>query len=376
MSKRDYYEVLGVPRSSSLDDIKKAYRKLAIRYHPDRNPGDKQAEQNFKEATEAYEVLSHAEKRQQYDQLGHEGVRGPGGQGPEVNVEDIFSQFSDVFGGKNPFGSFFQQNSRGTKKGADLRVKFTLSLREIAQGVEKKIKIKRFCRCTACRGSGAKDGTALSTCKTCDGRGEIRKVAHTMLGQMMTASPCYSCRGEGKSIRTPCLSCKGDGRLQQEEKLALKIPAGVSQGMQLTMRGKGDVPVRGGEPGDLQVLIAEKSDELLTRDKNNVHCNLYVNFAEAALGGQVEVVTLDGRAKITIKPGLQSGKILNLRGKGLPSINGTSRGDQLVHVHVWTPQQLSAQEREWLTTLRNSPNFAPDPSPKEQSFFDKVKSFF
>lgn len=378
MAKRDYYEILGVGRNANPEELKKAYRKLAIKYHPDKNPGNQAAEQKFKEAAEAYEVLSHTEKRQKYDRFGHEGVSGPGGSGPEVNMEDIFSQFGDIFGnsGGNPFGSFFRQGGKGTRKGNDLRIKFKLSLKEIAHGVEKKVKVKCYSACSTCGGNGAKDGTALSTCSTCKGTGKIRKLANTMLGQVVTAAPCHACQGEGSKINTPCTNCHGEGRCQQEETLAVQIPAGVSDGMQLSMRGRGNAPVRGGTPGDLQIFIEEKEDELLKRDENHVHYNLYLSFIDAVLGSDAEVPTIDGKARVKIPAGTQSSKVLRLRGKGIQDINGYGQGDQLVHVHVWTPQQLTKEERAQLVALQGAPNFVPNPSKKERSFFDKVKDLF
>lgn len=379
MAKRDYYEILGVERSASPEEIKKAYRKVAVKYHPDKNPDDKAAEEKFKEAAEAYEVLSNAEKKQQYDRFGHAGVYGQaGGAAGGMNMEDIFAQFSDIFGsGSSSFEGFFGQGrSQRVRKGADLRIKLNLSLKEIAEGVEKKIKIKHYTACNSCGGNGAKDGTAITTCSTCNGTGQTRKVANTMLGQMMTTVPCSVCQGEGKTISTPCSTCKGEGRELKEEQISLRIPAGVSDGMQLSMTGKGHAPARGGVPGDLLILIEEKEDELLKREENNVHYNLYISFIDAALGTEAEVPTITGKAKVKIPAGTQSGKILRLRGKGISDINGYGKGDQLIHVNVWTPQKLSAEEKEKLVSLREAPNFAPNPSKQEQSFFERVRSFF
>ena len=377
MTKRDYYEILGVERNASPEAIKKAYRKVALKYHPDKNPNNQAAEEKFKEAAEAYEVLSHAEKRQQYDRFGHDGVRGPEGRGPEMNMEDIFTQFSDIFGGgAGPFESFFRQGQPRVRKGTDLRIKLKLSLQEVANGVDKKIKIKRYTTCDACGGNGAKEGTAIATCSVCKGTGQIRKVANTMLGQVMTTVPCHACYGEGKTISVPCPICQAEGRLLKEEVISLKIPAGVSNGMQLSMTGKGNVPARGGVAGDLLILIEETSDGLLKREENHVHYNLYISFIDAVLGSEAEVPTITGKAKVKIPAGTQSGKVLRLRGKGIRDINSYGRGDQLVHVHVWTPQQLTKEEHEMLTSLQNAPNFAPNPSKKERSFFDRVRSFF
>lgn len=377
MTKRDYYEILSVGRNASTEEIKKAYRKVALKYHPDKNPDNKAAEEKFKEAAEAYEVLSHAEKKQQYDRFGHAGVRGPGGRGPEMNMEDIFAQFSDIFGGGGgPFENFFQQGHQRARKGTDLRIKLKLSLKEVANGVDKKIKIKRYVACATCGGNGAKEGTAIATCGVCQGTGQISKVANTMLGRVMTTTPCNACYGEGKTISAPCTTCQGEGRLLKEEMLNLQIPAGVSNGMQLSMTGKGNVPARGGVPGNLLILIEEKVDDLLKREDNNVHYNLYISIIDAALGSEAEVPTIAGKVKVKIPGGTQSGKVLRLRGKGISDINSYGKGDQLIHVHVWTPQQLTKAEHEMLTSLKDAPNFSPNPSKTERSFFDRVRSLF
>jgi len=376
MTKRDYYEILGVERNASPEEIKKAYRKVALKYHPDKNPDNEAAERKFKEAAEAYEVLSHAEKKQQYDRFGHAGVRGPEGRGPEMNMEDIFAQFSDIFGGSSPFESFFSQGQQRARKGTDLRIKLKLSLKEVANGVDKKIKIRRHATCTTCGGNGAKEGTTIATCIVCQGTGQIRKIANTMLGQVMTTTPCNACHGEGKTISAPCTACQGEGRLLKEEVINLQIPAGVSDGMQLSMTGKGNVPARGGVPGNLLILIEEKADDLLKREDNNVHYNLYISIIDAALGSEAEVPTIAGKAKVKIPAGIQSGKVLRLRGKGISDINSYGKGDQLIHVHVWTPQQLTKAENEMLASLKDAPNFAPNPSRKERSFFDRVRSLF
>ena len=378
MTKRDYYEILGVERNASPEEIKKAYRKVALKYHPDKNPDNKAAENKFKEAAEAYEVLSHADTRQQYDRFGHAGVRGPEGRGPEMNMEDIFAQFSDIFGGGggSSFESFFRQGQQRVRKGTDLRIKLKLSLKEVANGVDKKIKIKRYATCDTCGGNGAKDGTAIATCSVCKGTGQTRRIANTMLGQVMTTAPCNACYGEGKSISAPCTTCQGEGRLLREEVLNLHIPAGVSEGMQLSMTGKGNAPARGGVPGNLLIFIEEKADNLFKREENNVHYNLYISFIDAALGSEAEVPTIEGKVKVKIPAGTQSGKVLRLRGKGISDINGYGKGDQFVHMHVWTPQQLTKEETETLASLKGAPNFVPNPSKKERSFFDRVRSLF
>mmetsp|Transcript_27784 Transcript_27784/g.64339 ORF Transcript_27784/g.64339 Transcript_27784/m.64339 type:complete len:378 (+) Transcript_27784:1006-2139(+) len=377
MTKRDYYEVLSVERNASPEELKKAYRKIALKYHPDKNPNNKTAEEKFKEAAEAYGVLSNPTKRQRYDHFGHKGVHGAENREAEKNVEDVFTQFNDIFGGKNsPFGQFFGQGQQHVRKGTDLRIKLKLSLQEVAHGIDKKIKIKRYTSCKACGGNGAKNGTSFGKCDTCNGTGQIRKIAHTMLGQMMTTAPCDICQEEGRVIHTACTTCKGEGRLLREEVLTLQIPAGVKHGMQLSMTGKGNVPIRGGVTGDLLILIEETPDELLKREENNIHYNLYISFLDAALGSEIEIPTIGSKVKVKIPAGTQSGKILRLRGKGIKAINSYSKGDQLVHVHVWTPQQLTKEEHEALSSLKEASNFIPNPSKKERSFFDRVKSFF
>lgn len=378
MSKRDYYEILGVSKSADEAEIKKAYRKVAIKFHPDKNPGDPTAEEKFKEAAEAYEVLSNHEKRQRYDRFGHQGVNGGGFSGGNVNMEDIFSQFGDIFGGGgSPFDSFFGRSGGSRqRKGSNLRIKLKLTLEEVASGVEKKIKVKRYVTCSTCDGNGARNGTSFQTCATCGGSGQVRKVVNTMLGQMVSSSTCHACGGEGKIVTDKCETCHGDGRTLQEEVIPVKIPAGVSEGMQLSMSGKGNVPARGGIPGDLLIVIEEQENEVLKREGNNVIYDLYINFADAALGSSVEVPTIEGKVKIKIDPATQSGKILRLRGKGIKDLNGYQHGDQLIYVNVWTPKQLSKEEKELLETLRHAPNFAPKPGKNEKGFFEKMKEFF
>ncbi len=388
MAKRDYYDVLGVTRSSSADEIKKAYRKMAIKYHPDKNPGDKQSEENFKEAAEAYEVLSNPEKKQRYDQFGHAGgassANGGGYGGGHMNMEDIFSQFGDIFGGGgggSPFDSFFggQQQTRGGRRaarGTNLRIKVKLSLEEIAKGVEKKVKVNKQVVCTSCDGSGAKDKSSFNTCQTCNGSGAVRRVTNTILGQMQTTSTCPTCNGEGTQITSKCNSCHGEGLMRGEETISINIPAGVSEGMQLSMSGKGNAAARSGIPGDLIILIEEIPHESLKREGNNVIHDLHISFIDAAIGASVEVPTIDGKAKIKIEPGTQGGKILRLKGKGLPEVNSYHKGDQLIYVNIWTPKALSKDERDMLDKLRESPNFKPQPGKNEKSFFDKMKEYF
>lgn len=385
MSKRDYYDILGVSKSASDDEIKKAYRKLAIKYHPDKNPDDKAAEEKFKEAAEAYEVLSNPEKRQRYDQFGHAGAQGGFGGGGfgggGMNMEDIFSQFGDVFGSGSPFDSFFgggggQRGGRRVQRGSNLRIKVKLTLEEIANGVEKKIKVNKQVVCNTCDGSGAKDKNSFQTCKTCGGSGSVRRVTNTILGQMQTTSTCPTCNGEGTTISSKCTSCHGDGVVRGEETISINIPAGVSEGMQLSMSGKGNAAPRGGVPGDLIILIEEIPHESLKREGNNVIYDLHVSFVDAALGTSIEIPTIDGKARIKLEPGTQGGKILRLKGKGIPEVNSYYRGDQLVQVNIWTPKNINNEERELLEKLRNSENFKPNPGKNEKSFFDRMKEYF
>ena len=385
MAKRDYYEVLGVSKGAAADEIKKAYRKVAMQYHPDRNPGDKAAEEKFKEAAEAYEVLSDSDKRAQYDRFGHAGVSGNGrGFGGGQNMEDIFSQFGDIFG-EDIFGSFFGgggggrsrggQRARGTR-GSNLRIKLKLNYEEIAKGVTKNIKVKKYVGCTTCNGSGAKDSSSVQTCSTCGGSGQVRKVTSTFLGQMQTVTTCPTCNGEGSSITAKCGSCKGEGRVYGEETVTIDIPAGVQEGMQLNVSGRGNAGERGGMPGDLIILIEEEPHKELQREGLNVAYELHLSFPDAVFGTQLEVPTIDGRAKIKIPPGTQSGKIFRLKGKGFPAVNSYEKGDQLVHVNVWTPQNISSEEKTMLEKLAHSPNFKPNPDKNQKSFFEKMKEMF
>ena len=388
MSKRDFYDILGVAKNASAEEIKKAYRKLAIKYHPDKNPDDKAAEEKFKEAAEAYEVLSNPEKKQRYDQYGHAGVgsaAGGGGYGGGgMNMEDIFSQFGDIFGGGgSPFDSFFGGGgqSRGgggrrVAKGSNLRIKVKLTLEEIAHGAEKKIKVNKQITCKTCDGTGAKDKSSVSTCKTCGGSGAVRRVTNTILGQMQTTATCPTCHGSGQQITAKCGACHGDGTVRGEETITINIPAGVSEGMQLSMAGKGNAAPNGGVPGDLIILIEELLHETLKREGNNIVYDLHVSIIDAALGYSAEVPTIDGKAKIKIEPGTQSGKLLRLKGKGIPEINSYHRGDEIIHVNIWTPKVLNAEERDILEKLRESPNFKPQPGKNDKSFFDKMKEYF
>ena len=384
MSKRDYYEILGVAKGASTDEIKKAYRKVAMQFHPDRNPGDKAAEEKFKEAAEAYEILSDADKKAQYDRYGHAAFNGNGRSygGGHMNMDDIFSQFGDIFG-DDVFGSFFGGGG-GTRtgkrrqgiKGSNLRIKLKLNYEELAKGVTKSVKVKKYVPCNTCHGSGAKDKGSVQTCSGCGGSGQVRKVTNTFLGQMQTVTTCPTCNGEGTTITAKCGSCKGEGRIYGEETVSIDIPAGVQEGMQLSLTGKGNAGERGGSNGDLIILIEEEAHPELQREGLNVAFDLHISIPDAVFGTNVEVPTIDGRAKIKIPPGTQSGKIFRLKGKGFPAVNSYEKGDQLIHVNVWTPQTLTSDEKHMLEKLAKSPNFHPNPEKNEKSFFDKVREIF
>jgi molecular chaperone DnaJ len=369
MAKRDFYEILGVQRGASDSDIKKAYRKLAIKHHPDKNPDDASAESKFKEAAEAYEVLSDQQKRAKYDRFGHAGVGGAaGGGGAGMNMDDIFSQFGDIFGGA--FGDAFGGGGpRGPRrmKGSNLRIKVQLTLAEIAEGVTKKVKVFRMVQA---------EGVEYDTCRQCSGTGQVRRVTNTILGQMQTASTCPSCGGLGRSVTSKPKDADEHGLRREESVLDIEIPAGVEDGMQLNLRGKGNQAPAGGIPGDLLVQIREADHEAFTRNGKNLHLDHHISFVEASLGAQVEIPLLQSKAKIRIEPGTQSGKIVRLKGKGLPSVDSYGRGDLLVNLNVWTPQELSPEEKETLESWREAPNFQPDPDPRDKGFFERVRDMF
>lgn len=383
MAKRDYYEILDIPRAASADEIKKAYRKMALKYHPDKNPDDPTSEGKFKEAAEAYEVLSDADKRKRYDRYGHDGVKGMPGGGHNMTMDDIFSNFGDIFG--DAFGGAFNdafgfgtrgRTRRRVNRGTNLRVKVKLTLEEISTGVEKKIKVNKYVPCDQCNGTGAEKGASMNTCPTCHGSGQVTRVTSTFLGQMQTTSTCPTCDGEGTVIGTKCNKCFGNGIIKGEEIISVRIPAGVADGMQLSMSGKGNAPARGGIAGDLLILVEEHEHENFTRDGNNLIYEHFVSIPDAALGASVDIPILDGKARIKIEAGTQSGKILRLKGKGLPDLNGYGRGDLLVNLSVWTPKNLTHDELQIIEKLRDSENFKPNPSKKDKGFFDRMKDIF
>ncbi|MFH2141013.1 MAG: molecular chaperone DnaJ [Bacteroidota bacterium] len=381
MPKRDYYEILGISKSANPDEIKKAYRQQALKYHPDRNPDDKSAEEKFKEAAEAYEVLSNPEKRQRYDQFGHDGLKGSGGfSGGGFTMDDIFTNFGsifgDVFGGFGFGGRGGNSQGRRVSKGSNLRVKVKLNLSDVANGVEKKLKVNKYVSCKACGGTGAESSTSFTTCSTCKGSGQVTRIANTFLGQMQTTSSCPTCHGEGKSITKKCTKCFGEGIVKDEEVIKINIPAGVQEGMQLSVSGKGNAARRGGVNGDLLVVIEEEEHPELFRDGNNLLYNLFISIPDAILGVTSEIPTVEGKVKVKIDSGTQSGKILRLRGKGLPDINGYRKGDLLVRINIWTPTSLNREERKILEKLQESSNFKPNPSKADRNIFDRMKEIF
>lgn len=398
MSKRDYYEVLGVSKSASADEIKKAYRKIALKFHPDRNEGDAAAEEKFKEAAEAYDVLSDSQKKARYDQFGHAGMSGAagggfgGGQGG-MRMEDIFENFGDIFGdmfggggfggGQGFGGQGGGRRGQGTR-GANLRVKLKMTYADILNGASKKIKVKKYLPCNTCGGNGAKDSSSIQTCSTCNGAGQVRKVQSTFLGQMQTVTTCPNCNGQGTQITAKCGTCKGDGRVYGEETITIDIPAGVHDGMQLSMSGSGNAGERGGPNGDLLILIEEEKHKTLRRNDLDVLYKLYLSFPEVVSGVSAEVPTIEGKVKIKIPAGTQSGKVFRLKGKGFPGFQSYEKGDQLVEVNVWTPQNLTEEEKTMMEKLKNAPNFKPNEDAvttasddkEDRSFFDKIKDAF
>lgn len=389
MEKRDYYEVLGVQKNASADEIKKAYRKKAIQYHPDKNPGDKEAEEKFKEAAEAYEVLSNPDKRARYDQFGHAGMSGAAGNGGpfgggfsgSMSMDDIFSMFGDIFGGRGGFGGFSGDFGGGGStahrqfRGSDLRVKVKVNLQDVANGVEKKFKLKKYVPCPHCHGTGAEGDSGMETCPTCNGSGSEIRTQHTILGTMQTRVTCHTCGGEGKIIKNKCKECNGEGIVYGEEVVTVKIPAGVQDGMQLSMKGKGNAGKHNGIAGDLLILIEEEPDKELIRDEDDLVYNLLLSVPTATLGGAVEIPTIDGKVKVKIEPGTQPGKVLRLRGKGLPNVQGYGKGDLLVNVSVYIPETLSKDEKKRMEEWEKSENFQPNPSIKEK-IFRKFRSMF
>lgn len=380
MAKRDYYEVLGVSKSASDDEIKKAYKKMAIKYHPDRNPGDKEAEARFKEAAEAYDVLRDPQKRARYDQFGHEGLNGAGGfgGGQGMNMDDIFSMFGDIFGGHGGFGGFGgRQSARQQNRGGDLRLKVRMSLQEVATGVTKKFKVRKKVVCNHCHGSGAEGSGATESCPTCHGSGYVLKTQQSIFGMMQSQHICPTCSGEGTIIKNKCKVCGGEGVVDGEEVIEVKIPAGVGDGMVVNVPGKGHAARRNGVPGDIQVFIEEEQSKELLREDNNLIYNLLLDIPTAILGGTAEVPTVDGRARIKIEPGTQPGKVVRLRGKGLPAVQGYGygNGDLIVNISVYVPETLSKEERKAIESMKNSDNFSPNPSVKEK-IFRKFKSYF
>ncbi len=383
MSKRDYYEILGIGRNSTTEEIKKAYRKLALQYHPDRNPNNKEAEEKFKEATEAYEVLSDEQKRQRYNQFGHEAMRGGQDFHQYRDINDIFSTFGDIFGGTifdEMFGA--QQRKRGPRStgepGSDLRIRLKLTLEEIATGVEKKIKIKKWKTCATCSGSGAKSGSSKSSCPQCGGTGELRQVSRSMFGQFVNITSCAYCGGTGQIIREKCHTCDGEGREQGEATLKINVPAGISEGNYMTLQGQGNSGRRGGHAGDVIVEFEEIKHDFFTRSGDDIVYNALISFPEAALGAEIEIPTLSGKTKIKIDAGTMAGKLLRLKEKGIPRLNNYGRGDQLIRIQIWVPTKLSSKEKELLRELSSGDHINPseDDKNKSKSFFEKMKNVF
>jgi molecular chaperone DnaJ len=376
MAKRDYYEILGVGKGATDKELKKAYRKLAIKFHPDKNPDNKEAEGKFKEAAEAYEVLNDPNKKARYDQYGHAGLEGGGFGGGGfggggMNMDDIFSQFGDIFG--SSFGG--SRGGRRRSKGSNLRVRVKLTLEEIATGIEKKIKIQKNVGCDDCNATGAENGN-LNTCRQCNGAGQTAQIVNTPLGRMQTTATCNGCGGQGQTASSACGTCSGQGVVKKPEEVSINIPAGVEDGMQLSVSGKGNMAPRDGIAGDLIVVIEEIPHDTLKRDGKNLHLDLYISYTDAVLGSDPQIKTISSKVKIKLEAGIQSGKILRLRGKGLPSVDRYGSGDLLIHVNVWTPQELTKNQKKFFESCRDDDNFKPDPDKNNKSFFDKVKEMF
>ncbi|MDQ3019706.1 MAG: molecular chaperone DnaJ [Bacteroidota bacterium] len=392
MTKRDYYEILSVSKTSTVDEIKSSYRKLAMKHHPDKNPGDKESEEKFKELAEAYEILSDPNKRQRYDQFGHQGVNGSGGFQGFDNINDIFSHFGDIFGnfggnrssGGSIFDDFFGGGSRSSSQqnneGSDLKISISLTLEEIAEGIEKTVKVKKYKNCTKCEGSGAKANSGHTKCSNCNGSGEIRQVTRSMFGQFVNVTMCNVCHGEGRIIKEKCEECHGEGRIKSESSIKINIPAGVEEGNYIPLRGQGNSGIRGGQPGDLLVFIEEEKHKYFVRDGEDIYFELEVSIVDAVMGADVIVPTLTGKAKLTVEAGTQSGKLLRMKGKGLKNLNGHGRGDEIVRVNVHIPSKINSKEKELLRELGTSENFKPKNTHSakekktEKSFFKTVFS--
>ncbi len=383
-TKKDFYEILEVSRDANKEEIKKAYRKKAIQYHPDKNPDNKESEAKFKEAAEAYEVLSDDDKKARYDRYGHAGVSGGGGaggfSGGGMSMDDIFDHFGDIFGGH--FGGFGFNSGGGNRggrrvsKGSNLRIKVKLSLKEIANGVQKKIKVNKYVKCEHCGGTGADNPKNSNTCSTCHGNGQVTQVTRTILGHMQTTAACPTCGGDGKVIKDKCVKCYGEGMVNGEEVITIDLPAGVAEGMQLSVSGKGNAARRGGVNGDLIILIEEEKHPELAREGNDLLYFLYLTIPQAVLGGQLEIPTIEGKVKIKIDPGTQPGKILRLRGKGLPDINGYGKGDLLVNINVWIPKEMNKEDKKIFEKFTESPAFKPNPTSEDDSIFQRMRNYF
>jgi len=386
MTKRDYYEILSVTKTSTVEEIKTSYRKLAMKHHPDKNPGDLESEEKFKELAEAYEILSDPAKKQRYDQFGHQGVNGAGGFQGFDNINDIFSHFGDIFGGGNKgggsiFDEFFGGGARGSRSqnndGSDLKISLKLTLEEIAEGIEKTIKVKKYKNCVKCSGSGAKAGSGHTKCSNCNGSGEIRQVSRSMFGQFVNVTMCQTCNGEGRIIKEKCDECHGEGRVKSESTIKINVPAGVQEGNYIPLRGQGNVGPRGGSPGDLLVFIEEEKHKYFEREEDHIYYELEVSIVDAIIGAEVVVPTLNGKAKLTIEPGTHSGKLLKMKNKGIKSLNGHGRGDQIIRVNIHIPSKINSKEKELLKELGKSDNFKPRSSAakekkQEKGFFKTV----